>query len=250
MTVTELITLLTGVYVRVTADGVDTPQCVDLAQVFNRIIGGPRFTGDAHTIFNQAGTTYTQIPNTPDGVPQAGDIVVWSPAYNGGPGHVGIATGKGDTNSFEAFAQNDPLGSDCELKTYAYVDVMGWLRPINLPQDQQTIIDQLRKERDDNWNVYQAELIKEQDLQKQLTDCQNSKVVVPTPTNITIPVTTTGDPVVATSTPTPISANYSDQKEIPSQQVKPLPMPTPTKPSMSLWSSIVFFFTNIFNTRK
>lgn len=43
----------------------------------------------------------------------------------GGAGHVAIATGVGDTNTFQAFSQNDPTGSPSVLKTYNYSYVLG-----------------------------------------------------------------------------------------------------------------------------
>lgn len=111
-------------------------QCFDLAIAWCEWLGLPIsiFSGliAAHQIYNSptkvTKDNFTLIPNTPDAVPKAGDIVVWSPFFNGGPGHVGIATGKGDTNSFECFEQNDPTGSKSHVKVYNYGSVLGWLR--------------------------------------------------------------------------------------------------------------------------
>jgi len=197
--------LLLGVSAIVTEDQVGTPQCVDVAQLWARVLGYPRFTGNAKDIYSQAGENYIQIPNTPDAVPQAGDIPVWDGKYNAvndvdGDGHVGVATGNGDTNSFEAVVQNDPLKSDIEVKTYSYDHVIGWLRPKQLPQDQQATMDQLRNDRDKNWNLYQAALqdvsgkestiqslndtitTKNQQIANQQTDIQNLQTQV---TNLT-----------------------------------------------------------------
>lgn len=80
------------------------------------------------------------ILNTPEAIPQVGDVIIWSQSYNGNYGHVGIATGTGDTNTFEAFEQNDPLGSNCHLKTYKYTSVLGWLRTRGNASDSQSII--------------------------------------------------------------------------------------------------------------
>ena len=151
-------------------DGADGDQCFDLANNYSRWIGGPRFTGaTADLIINQAGTFYTRIDNTPTGVPQKGDVVVWSWP------HVGIATGNNSNeNQFEVLEQNDPANSNCHIKTYPnYNGVLGWLRPITLPQGtDQSTIDTLRSERDNNWNLYQTELTKNNDLTKQITDLQ------------------------------------------------------------------------------
>ena len=80
------------------------------------------------------------ILNTPDYIPQVGDIIVWSKAYNGKYGHVGIATGTGDLDTFEAFEQNDPLGSNSHLKMYKYANVAGGIRTRGNVSDSQSII--------------------------------------------------------------------------------------------------------------
>ena len=111
-------------------DGADGDQCFDLANAYSRWIGGQSFVGaTADLIYNQAGDFYTAIPNTPDGVPQKGDLVIWSWP------HVGIATGENsNTSQFEVLEQNDPTDSDCHIKQYLnYNGVIGWLRPKVLP---------------------------------------------------------------------------------------------------------------------
>ena len=110
-------------------------QCVDLAVAWVDWLGISRQTTAKYYAYQ----IYTDTPqyvlsymdriaNTPDAVPQKGDIVVWNKTYNGGPGHVGIATGNGDLNTLEAFEQNDPTGTVSHLKTYNYNHVLGWLR--------------------------------------------------------------------------------------------------------------------------
>lgn len=120
-------------------DGYYGGQCYDLAQFWTKEIGGHLFVGlYAKDIYSQPKDFYIQIPNTPEAVPQVGDIVVWAGTFNSykdkngklvaGPGHVAIATGNGDTKAFEVFSQNDPTGAKCILKTYKYDHVIGWLR--------------------------------------------------------------------------------------------------------------------------
>lgn len=145
-------------------DPADLDQCFDLVIAWVDAIGIPRSTIEhlyAYQIFTEPTATTSQyfdiIPNTPSGVPLQGDIVVWSQTYNGTAGHTGVATGNGNTNTFDCFEQNDPLGSNCHVKTYNYNSVLGWLHPKQMPQDQQAIIDELRTERDKNWNLYQAD---------------------------------------------------------------------------------------------
>lgn len=152
-------------------------QCVGLISVWMDILGVAHEWGDAKDLLNNADkNVFDVILNTPDGVPQVGDVIVWRGAFNGGAGHTGVATGTGDTKTFEVFEQNDPLGSNCHLKTYKYSFVDGWLHFKQI--DTQSIIDELRTARDNNWNLYQSELQKNNDLQKKLEDEQNSNITL------------------------------------------------------------------------
>jgi hypothetical protein len=107
-------------------------QCVDLAQFWSANFGYQRFSGNAVDIYNQPGGNYLQIPNTPTGVPQPGDIVIWgknAQAGTGAAGHVGIFV-SGDVNSLVVFNQNAPEGSPCHNQAWKnYAGVIGWLRP-------------------------------------------------------------------------------------------------------------------------
>lgn len=122
----------------------DTPEnvgeCVGLIEKWIDFLnlGGHHVWGNANQLLADADPKYFQIIyNTPDNVPQIGDIVVLSSDFNGTVGHTGISTGVGDTNTFELFEQNDPLGGVSQKKTYPYNNsatgkpwVLGWLRPI------------------------------------------------------------------------------------------------------------------------
>lgn len=115
----------------------DSPfQCFDLVVAWCDELLIPRVLGFyfAYQIFtdfsdNVQGLYFDRIVNTPDAIPQRGDIVVWDKNYNGTAGHTGIATGKGDLDTFECFEQNDPTGSNSHLTVYEYNWVLGWLRP-------------------------------------------------------------------------------------------------------------------------
>jgi len=114
-------------------DGVYGAQCFDLVNKWSTFLGYRPFTGlYAYGIFDQPQGNYTQIRNSPTAVPQAGDIIVWNSKYGGGFGHTAIASGVGDTNSFESFDQNFPTGSGSHLVRHSYDGVIGWLRPNKL----------------------------------------------------------------------------------------------------------------------
>lgn len=112
----------------------DTPenkgQCVGLIEVWTDNLELPHTWGNAKDLLNDADPAhFTIIKNTPQGVPEQGDIVVWSGAYNNGPGHTGICHGNANTDTFDCFEQNDPLNSPCHVKNYNYTSVLGWLKP-------------------------------------------------------------------------------------------------------------------------
>ncbi len=130
----DFLTLNEGKFIE-RVDSSNLNQCFDLAIAWCEWLGLPTniFSGllYAYQIYTSPTPTtqanFDIIPNTPEGMPQVGDIVVFSNKF-GSAGHVVIATGEGDLDTFKAFSQNDPLGSPCIVKTYNYDFVLGWLR--------------------------------------------------------------------------------------------------------------------------
>jgi len=135
-------------------------ECVGLVSVWQDNLGIPHEYGNAMDFLNNADKKYFDIiSNTPTAIPVKGDIIVWSKKYNNTFGHVGIATGTGNLNTFEAFIQNDPLNSNCHLKTYNYINVLGWLR--FKPQEPMATITQkelnsIIEARNSNWDNFQT----------------------------------------------------------------------------------------------
>jgi len=128
-------------------------ECYDLITAWANYIGLPApMTLYAYQIYDQAPIGWTRKQNMSNTKPQAGDIVVWAKGYAGGvAGHTAVATGKGvaegkDSDWFEAFSQNDPLGTPCQLKKYNFNYVRGWLRPdIDLEVSQPNMNNDLQK---------------------------------------------------------------------------------------------------------
>lgn len=127
MTLDEFVAKYNGQ--KVDFDGSFGAQCVDLYRQYCQdvlnIPQTPPVVG-AYQIFDTAPDAFEKIKNTPLGLPQKGDIMIWAQSY-GGYGHVGIVT-QATLSSFTAFEQNDPLGSPCTLKNYSYKAVTGWIR--------------------------------------------------------------------------------------------------------------------------
>lgn len=123
-------------------------QCMDLVFAWVDFLGIPRESirhSLAYQVYSNPVETTNQFfniyPNTPEGVPQAGDIVIFGTQV-GPAGHCCIASGNGDINSFESFDQNWNTQSDfhvdsngnhipySHLVIHNYSGVLGWLRPI------------------------------------------------------------------------------------------------------------------------
>ena len=79
----------------------------------------------AKDVWNKTTTGYEKIKNTPDGLPQKGDIVIWGTEI--GPyGHIAVFI-EGNLNTFTSFDQNFPIGSLCHKQSHSYKGVLGWL---------------------------------------------------------------------------------------------------------------------------
>lgn len=113
-------------------DGQFGNQCVDLyRQYAKEVLGFPQSppVPGAKDVWNTyLADKYERIDNTPSGVPQKGDIVIWGAKY--GPfGHIAVFL-EGDASKFKSFDQNDPVGTKCHIQEHkSYTGVLGWLRP-------------------------------------------------------------------------------------------------------------------------
>jgi hypothetical protein len=152
MTFQEFLEKYNGKYIDF--DGTYGPQCMDLLHQYvvevlgltdPRILAAPAAKDLYNNFDNIFGKEYFErIPNTPDGVPQEGDIVLWG--YN--PyGHVAIFV-EGNVNSFRSFDQNYPVGSPCHIQNHNYNNVLGWLRfnqTVKVTLDSKTFENLVRK---------------------------------------------------------------------------------------------------------
>lgn len=126
MTFTEFLQLLNGNYLEVAGSPNAKNQCVDLANAYIRSVLKQQIIEwtDAVDFPSKADRNiYDFIENTPSGVPQEGDIVVWKPT----PGHIAIFI-EGNSKRFTSFDQNFPTGSPCHVQEHTYQNVVGWLR--------------------------------------------------------------------------------------------------------------------------
>ena len=137
-------------------------QCMDLAYLWVFCLGLPKATIQ-HLYAYQVYTNPTDltkkhfdlIPNTPNAIPKDGDLVVLK---GGTAGHIVIALSGGTTSSFKCFEQNNPLGTNAHIQSRSYKNVLGWLSPKKAGlKFTQKEMDAMRKQRDDNWNLYKEE---------------------------------------------------------------------------------------------
>jgi hypothetical protein len=72
---------------------------------------------------------FVKIPNTPEFVPQEGDICIWNKAKGGGYGHIAVVYGdKQNVKTMTCLEQNwKPL--TVSIQEHDYKDVLGFLRP-------------------------------------------------------------------------------------------------------------------------
>lgn len=111
-------------------------QCFDLAIYWCEYLGLPQniFAGLYYAAqiwypsTSIAIKNFNYIENGPNDIPIKGDVPVWKPGYNGGAGHVGVATGNATVYWFDCFEQNDPVRSNSHVRRYSYDYVYGWLR--------------------------------------------------------------------------------------------------------------------------
>ncbi len=177
MTLSEFLSILNGEY-KETAGTSAKNQCVDCANAYIKyVLGLPiiEYT-NAVDFPSKIGSDYDYILNTLRGVPVEGDLVIWGGTY----GHIAIFL-EGNSNRFTSFDENFPTGSPCHVQEHNYdtPQVLGWLHPKKPPStENQAIIDQLRGERDLNWNLYTQERNAKIDLEDQLDKKNKANLVL------------------------------------------------------------------------
>ena len=103
---------------------------VDLFGVPKTLLFAHSYAYQLYTNFNM-GEYFTKIANTPDFVPQVGDVCIWDKSLNGYAGHVAIATGEGNVSTFWVTEQNtDGTATKPSAKVKRnYNHFLGVLRP-------------------------------------------------------------------------------------------------------------------------
>src|SRR3990167_3818236 len=123
-------------------DGAYGFQCMDLAHRYAIDVVGKDIPAvpAAKDEWNKTISGYDKIKNTPDGLPQKGDIVIWGTDI-GAYGHIAVFL-EGNLTTFTSFDQNWPVGSLCHKQSHNYKGVLGWFHPqttlsdaVSVPKD-------------------------------------------------------------------------------------------------------------------
>lgn len=117
-------------------------QCVDLFRFYvHEVLDLPQPRGvvgaaDFWTNYESdpiLKNNFTQIKNTPDFIPQKGDVMIWNKKAGGGFGHIAVVI-EADINSFTSFDQNWRALNVSEPTKHDYKNVYGVLRPLQSNQ--------------------------------------------------------------------------------------------------------------------
>jgi len=125
-------------------DGAYGFQCVDVFKAFNKeVVAAPNVSGNAIDYWSNFPTNfYDKIEYSVSKIPEEGDVMIWGTGL-GQYGHIAICF-KGDMSHFISFDQNYPIGSLCHFQNHNYNNLLGWLRPKNLPKPEPKITDQTK----------------------------------------------------------------------------------------------------------
>jgi hypothetical protein len=115
-------------------DASNKDQCMDWAFKYCDEIGVDRAAIrhlHAYQAFTQPNDLtlkyFDYIPNTPNGVPQLGDIIIFGTGV-GIAGHIAVVQ-SADTHNIKSLDQNWNGHHFCEYINHPYDNVLGWLRP-------------------------------------------------------------------------------------------------------------------------
>lgn len=118
-------------------DGKAGIQCVDLIKMYlNKVFGlNPGSWGNAKDYYENFNNLpiknyFTRIKNTPDLIPQKGDICVWGTGLGNKYGHIAIATGEGTTKQFYSYDLKWG-GKTVSRVLHNYTGFLGVLRAID-----------------------------------------------------------------------------------------------------------------------
>ena len=148
MNLQQFISKWDGKYLEVAGSADAANQCTDAVNGYLRdVLSLPIVEWTNAVDFPEKITGCEFIENTPDGVPNPGDVVVFKKygTYYGKKGHIGIIT-EATTSLMRIFEQIYPTGSACKIGVHNYLGCRGWLRKKSMTDDEITIKKSLFEE--------------------------------------------------------------------------------------------------------
>lgn len=105
-------------------------QCADLANDYiDKVWGLEAIIGtNAKDFPERLKTGMEYVENTPEYLPEPGELAVWNGNVGGGAGHIAIVTKKGTPNLFESLDQNWSITQYITRETHSYKNVRGFVR--------------------------------------------------------------------------------------------------------------------------
>lgn len=164
MQIDQFIQVHEGKFLEVAGSANAKNQCVDLANGYIRDVWGLPIIEWTNAVDfpKKIDSRCEFIPNTTDGVPPEGSLVIFKKygSLYGEPGHIALVLKGATTKSIPVYEQNYPTGKPCQKGTHNYLGCVGWIILKNMPEKTYTQAEwQLeRDERNKNWNLYQNAL--------------------------------------------------------------------------------------------
>lgn len=124
----EFLKTYDGKYVESGGSSSALNQCTDLANqyIIDVLDREPILWTNADDFPAKATEFCDFYPNTPESIPERGDLIIWG---LGSYGHISIFL-EGDARTFRSFDQNYPSGTPAHIQEHNYSGVIGYLRPI------------------------------------------------------------------------------------------------------------------------
>ena len=154
-------------------------QCVDVYRQYCHELGFPQsppVRGAVNIWDTFLPKHFDKIPNTPKGIPDQGDVIIWGTAVSS-YGHCAIFD-HGDVNNFVSLDQNWPFDNGegvLHEQKHDYKGVLGWLRPKLSPaptscEEEKKEIGKLQEQLKNSQTVQQQTATSLSEITAQLAD--------------------------------------------------------------------------------
>lgn len=132
-------------------------QCIDLVNDYiTKVWGLEAIIGtDAKDVPERLKPGMEFVENTPEYLPNPGEVAVWNGKVGGGAGHISVVTDKGSQLTFKSLDQNwsKPLYITEEI--HSYNNVRGFIRKKGATMDYEQLYNEARTARDNHWKKLQ-----------------------------------------------------------------------------------------------